>query len=341
MTEAISNPGADTPTVQVVIPCRDGIPYLAQALDSLRAQSYTNWVLSFVDCGSSDGSRELVTSVLGHDAQVLDAPGATAGEARTLAIRDSDHTLIAFLDADDRWHPRKLETQLALLTSSAVGLVYSDARAIDEEGRTLGSLFQTRRPRGDRCFEHLLDGNFVPLSSVLMRRELFDRAGGFPDGYRIAQDYLLFLRASRLADFDFHPEPLCDYRVRSQSLSADFRATYAENVRLLGELCDEAETVSAAALIDHARRRVLWRWWLREMFDPGRGRGWGAPGREAVRLAGGPLHARAALDLASVLVGGLRGAHVRRRMMRARAVGRATAPTKAPAIPSGVISDDS
>lgn len=310
------------PRVQVVMPCRDGLPHLREALDSLCAQSYTNWALTFVDCGSSDGSAQVVESVFGSEAHMLTAPGASAGEGRNLALGSAaagDTPLVAFLDADDCWHPNKLERQVQLLTSGEAGLVYSDCRVIDEQGRGLGSLFQTRRPRRGWCLPHLLDGNFVPLSSILMRRDLVERAGGFPAGFRVAQDYLLLLRAARLATFDFHAEALADYRVRPGSLNADFWASYDENVRVLQRLIDEADSEASAKPIRRAQRRVLWRWWLRGLVDPARGPLWGEPAREAMRRADGAMGVGAAHDLAAVVCGGLRGAHVRWRMMRKRA----------------------
>lgn len=342
----------DMPLVQVVMPCRDGLPHLREALDSLCAQSYPNWAFSFVDCGSSDGSAQVVEAVFGTEAtsraHMLKAPGSSAGEARNLALASSpsssaagaaDSPLVAFLDADDCWHPHKLATQVQLLTSGDAGLVYSDCRVINEHGRGLGTLFGTRRPRRGWCFEPLLDGNFVPLSSILMKRELFESAGGFPTGFRVAQDYLMLLRASRLATFDFHGEPLADYRVRPGSLSADYRATYRENVRLLegmiesliddaesGELSREAgseptHSRDPAAPVRRAQRRVLWRWWLRALVDPGRGSGgtrWGDPAREAMRLAQGAMGISAIRDLAAVVWGGIHGAQLRWRMMRVR-----------------------
>ncbi len=332
------------PLVQVVMPCRDGLPHLREALDSLCAQSYPNWTFSYVDCGSSDGSAQVVEAVFGGEAHILTAPGASAGEARNLALGAADSPLVAFLDADDCWHPHKLATQVQLLTSGDAGLVYSDCRVIDEHGRGLGTLFGTRRPRRGWCFQPLLDGNFVPLSSILMKRELFESAGGFPAGFRVAQDYLMLLRASRLATFDFHGEPLADYRVRPGSLSADYRATYRENVRLLEgmieSLIDEATSGDGssgrthsrdpAAPVRRAQRRVLWRWWLRALVDPGRGSDgtrWGDPAREAMRLAQGAMGISALRDLAAVVWGGIRGAQLRWRMMRVRSAGQIEAKT--------------
>jgi glycosyltransferase involved in cell wall biosynthesis len=302
------------PEVSVVMACRNGLPFLEEALDGLAAQTFSAWELLVVDGGSTDGSAELAARY-GPRVRVLSAPDAPPpGEARNRAVAHARAPLLAFLDADDRWRPDKLERQVALLRSSGAALVFSDCRVVDGKGRALGRYLSRHRPVRGSVAVRLAEENFVPLSTVLVTREAFEAAGGFPEGYWVADDYLLALRIARLGRFEYDDETLSDYRVHRGTITQDFRRAYHENVQvyraLLGDAHDEAERGRAR----RALGVLCWRWALREAAGGGLGRA-SSLAREATRATGAP---GAAGTLLKALASWLRGLPLRLRMARAR-----------------------
>lgn len=192
------------PAVSVVMIFRDAAKFIAEAVDSVQAQSFEGWELVLVDDGSCDGSTELALAFAQRDAdriRYVEHPGhASLGmsASRNAGLRLARGELIAFLDADDVWTPRKLEEQLAILREHP--------RAMMVFGRTkywhgwTGSAQDAARDHVVRSFERedilirpphlllktLLGGGGWPapsMSSVLVRRHAIDAVGGFEDTF--------------------------------------------------------------------------------------------------------------------------------------------------------------
>jgi len=308
---------SDGPRVSVIMPCRNGLPFLTDALRSLQAQTYENWELLFVDGASTDGSVEAVRARF-PDARILAAPDVPPpGAARNRAAEIAEGSLLAFLDSDDLWHPQKLARQVEFLAGCGADLVYSDCQVVDRDGHALGLYLSRHEPARGEVFEALLSGNFVPLPTILVTRELFERSGGFSEHLRSAGDYDWLLRAARHGRFDYQAEPLADYRLTPGSLTEDFRASYRENLEVLSNLADTEGGAGEKERIEAAASMVLWRWTVREALEGGRG--WlNAAGLlvRAIRAASGPLAGVGAL--VRVFRDGLRGVALRGRMLRAR-----------------------
>jgi hypothetical protein len=225
--------------------------------------------------------------------------------------------LLTFLDADDRWMPEHLERQVAFLLRSGAGLVYSDCRVVDADGRVLGRYLSRHQPARGDVFEALLGGNFVPLPTILVTRRLFDRSGGFAGYLRSASDYDWLLRAARHEPFDYLAEPLADYRVTPGSLTADFRASYRENIELLQDLEAVEESPETRQRIQAATSLVLWRWSVREaLAGPGAWKDALGLAARAMRTVPGRLAGLQGLK--RVLRDGFRGFGLRRRILGAR-----------------------
>ena len=307
----------DGPLVSVIMPCRDGMPFVGSAVRRVLAQEVPLELL-FVDAGSTDGSLQEVTSIDDDRIRVIEAPpGTQPGSARNLAARQARGEVLAFADADDLWRRDKLARQLRLRSVTGAALVYSDCRVIDREGRLLGMYLSRHRPVEGTVTDRLLEENFVPLSTVVVDRKAFECAGAFQAGFRVACDYLFMIRLSRMAVFAFDPESLVDYRIHGRNVTADFRTTYAENVRVLDLLlADEAANLGDARL-RRARSLVQWKWAIRELIaGPG---SWARARRQArgALRSGGTMMALS--TLAAAIRVGFRGFPLRVRMARARA----------------------
>jgi serine acetyltransferase len=203
-------------TVSVVITCYNYGRYLSGAIDSVLEQTYSDFEIILVDDGSTDDTEQVAGSYL-HNPRIQYIRQENAGQAnaKNTGIRHSTGELIAFLDADDRWCPDKLAKQIPCFSDSEVGVVYSLARYIDEEGKE----FNYKRtspylqPRRGKVSTWLILDNFVQFSSSVVRKECFEKFGVFDESLKMGIDWDLWLRISTGYAFDFVDEQLFYYRV--------------------------------------------------------------------------------------------------------------------------------
>jgi glycosyltransferase involved in cell wall biosynthesis len=201
---------------------------LAEALASVRSQTFQDWECLVADDESSDGTLPLLETAAAADGRIRALRGGHCGlpgRVRNRALRKATGSLIAFLDDDDIWLPGKIERQVRLIDAEPdVGLCFGRARRFgDARGvfPRVGTI--RRRPR----FETLWKRNFIPCSTVLARRGVLDSAGVFDETLPVAEDYDLWLRIARIAPIRFQSEILCLYRVHAARMSGD-RAIEAE-----------------------------------------------------------------------------------------------------------------
>jgi glycosyltransferase involved in cell wall biosynthesis len=188
------------PRISVVMPVRDAAAFLAEAVESVLAQTRPDWELLVVDDGSRDATPAIIRGFASRDPRVRslgDADGQSRGAswARNVAIRHARGEYIAFLDADDVWLPDKLEAQVPMLDARPeVGILYartlfwSSWAAPGAEpdftpalGVPLGTIVAP-----PRLLERILrDQAAVPCTcSVLVRKSVVDSVGGFEEAFR-------------------------------------------------------------------------------------------------------------------------------------------------------------
>ena len=216
--------------VAVVVPCYNAASYLARALDSVLAQTYTNFRLCVVDDGSTDETARLLRGYAEYGSCVRQQRSGAAA-ARNRGISVCKERYIAFLDADDYWLPTKLERQIALLEQNpGVGLVCSDCATI--EGRkNIGSYFSnTKVPKTGRLFELLTRECFIFTPTVVVRRACMEEVGLFNESLEVSEDFELWLRIAARWDVAVVPEVLAVRETRPEGLSLSTRReTYLEN----------------------------------------------------------------------------------------------------------------
>jgi glycosyltransferase involved in cell wall biosynthesis len=252
--------------------------------------------LIVIDDGSTDGTP-VALERFGEQLVLVQQPWRGAYAARNLGLRHARGELIAFIDSDDRWYPDRLVQQLPLLDAPDVGLVFGDAVLSDYRGPTPArrrlTAFQITPPRRGWVTRHFAYGNFVPTSSVLVRRCCLQELGGFPETPHLSADYLTWFRISLRYRFDYVPEPVFEYAVHAGGMSSDLVKSLHARIELFARLlADTTESRTADEL-----RRVLFHLhlslaaaWLRR--DPlgarrvlaGSSRGLrGSSGREGLR----------------------------------------------------------
>ncbi len=220
LTTKLPGSSITSPTVSVIMNCLNCSEYLPEAIDSVFAQTYTNWEIVFWDNASTDNSAEIAKSYGGKLRYFRSDKTYPLGEARNLAIEQARGRRIAFLDCDDIWLPEKLEKHLKLLEKKPqVALVFSDCYIINSAGNILKRSFDRSRPYRGRIFSELFIENFIPLLTVVIRKKVFEKMKGFDPRFRIAQDWDLFLRLAESFEIDFIDLPLAKYRTHQANFS--------------------------------------------------------------------------------------------------------------------------
>ena len=179
--------------VSVIIPTYNRREFLAQAVASVRAQTFQDWELIVVDDGSDDGSDEMLESLDDPRIRLIRQPRQGVSAARNRGIRASRHPWIALLDSDDQWQPSKLECQInALKTAPEYRLIHSDEIWI-RRGRRVNPK-KIHRKYGGWIYHRCLPLCVISPSSVLLQRSLLDEVGCFDEEYPVCEDYELWLR---------------------------------------------------------------------------------------------------------------------------------------------------
>jgi glycosyltransferase involved in cell wall biosynthesis len=200
--------------VSVVIATYNSARFIGQALKSVLSQTYDRYEVIVVDDGSTDNTQEVLREFEAW-IQYLYQENHGPSAARNAGIRLAKGDYICFLDADDQWSPNKLESQLAFLEDhSNIGLVFSDEEEISTPGTMRHSLLASssfysdlidQTPLHD-AFRKLLIENFIPTSTVMVRKACFATAGLFDESLRVVEDRDLWLRMA--AHFEIACLPL-------------------------------------------------------------------------------------------------------------------------------------
>jgi len=220
------------PTVTAIIPAFNAADHVARAVSCALASRDVTLEVVVVDDQSTDDTWRILES-FGDAIRKFRQPKGGPYRARNLGARMARGEWLAFLDSDDEWTPDKLARQLAV-ADAATDLVYTDRFNI-------GAADRVPRRFSDGCtlfegdiFEPLLLGNFVTLSSALMRKSAFERLGGFSEERMGVQDWDLWLRlAAGGGRVSVLREPVTSYRYHREQMSLAHDARAADRVAVL------------------------------------------------------------------------------------------------------------
>lgn len=225
----------------MIVPAYNAHETLAETIDSVLNQSIDELECIIVNDGSTDGTDEVALSYTDHRIVYYEQNNLERSVARNIGAALSSGFYLAFLDADDIWLPTKLEKQVQLLQSQGnLGLVYCDVIYFDGETKEdIGAFSQMTKLERGSVFERLLwKGNFIQSPTPVIRREVFDRVGGYDPSLVPLEDWDLWLRITRMYPVDYIPLPLARYRWRQQtvSLARPSQTVHASYLRLLNKV---------------------------------------------------------------------------------------------------------
>ena len=223
------------PKVSIVIPFYNALKYLPETVETVLAQTYQDYELVIVNDGSFEDVQGWVKALNHPKVRLINQENKGCSEARNVGIRQSDGEYIAFLDADDLWHPMKLEKQVKVLDEHPeAGLVYAWSDLIDERGQRTGRTAQATAE--GKIWENLLEENLVGGGSIpLIRRSCLEKTSLFDtDLISFLEDWDLWLRLAPITEFRVVPEVLMYYRQLDSSSSMNW-SKMAESYEIMIE----------------------------------------------------------------------------------------------------------
>jgi glycosyltransferase involved in cell wall biosynthesis len=205
-----------SPLVSVIIPCYNGEAYIEETITSALWQTYQNIEILVIDDGSTDGSAAIVEK---FPVRYIRQENRGLTPTRNRGVRESRGSYIVFLDADDRLMPEAIETGLRMLTQNPdCSMAVGDHCFISGNGSHLAP---SQKPFLTRYhFEALLRSNFIEMiSSVMFRKDVLEKVGGFDTSLRVAEDYDLYLRIARDHAICCHRAVVAEYRWHQSNAS--------------------------------------------------------------------------------------------------------------------------
>ncbi|HMK11605.1 MAG TPA: glycosyltransferase [Acidimicrobiales bacterium] len=206
------------PAVSVLMPVRNGGPWVREAVTSVLAQTATDLEMVVIDDGSTDDTADVLATFRDPRLRVERRAGAGLTRSLVRALELARAPLVARLDADDVALPDRLERQRRALDDHRdIGLLGTWAREIDVTGRELRVV---RPPVDDESIRRaLIRANPFVHSSVMMRRTVLDQVGGYDVSFPVAQDYDLWMRLACVTRLANLAEPLVVRRLTAGRVS--------------------------------------------------------------------------------------------------------------------------
>jgi glycosyltransferase involved in cell wall biosynthesis len=245
-------------SVSTIIPAYNAERFIANAVNSALAQTHARHEIFVVDDGSTDDTPRVLRR-FGDAVRVIHQANGGHVRARNHGAQRASGDWLAFLDADDEWLPEKLEKQLRAAEGD-VGLIYTDRENFGEIGR-VGTRASTATPlcEGD-VFERLLLGNFITVSSVLVRREWFERLGGFDADLLVCEDWDLWLRFSAAGGIvRAVEEALTRYRWHSASMTNNQERMCQGRLRVLERALASTRGKAVSRSLASRARGSVWK----------------------------------------------------------------------------------
>lgn len=222
-----------SPLVSVLMPVRNGADYLRPAIESILAQTWTDFEFLILDDGSTDGTAAILADYQSRDDRIRCLSHTARGVTPALneLARQARGELLARMDADDISEPQRLSKQVAALQQHPDCIVIGcQILFIDQEGAVLT---QSHYPMPPSEIEHQLRTGVtaLPHPGTMIRREALARVGGYDESFEAAQDLDLWLRLMEFGELRNLPEVLLQYRIHPKAISAARRQQQIEAVQ--------------------------------------------------------------------------------------------------------------
>jgi glycosyltransferase involved in cell wall biosynthesis len=254
-----------SPLVSVVVPAFNATKTISETLRSISQQTYAALEIVVVDDGSTDETADIARRYGETDSRVrvVAKPNGGVASARNAGIYATKGAYVAFIDADDLWHPTKIDKQLKVLLAGGpdMALVYAPFRQIDADGRVLASPHKYG-VNGWVIHRHFYS-NFVGNgSALLVRRSVLKEFGGFDScllqqGAEGCEDLLLQLRIAAHYRFGEVSEYLVGYRRLPDNMSSNTDQMIRSGILAVNKALSECRHIPGLSA-DEMLQRYAW-----------------------------------------------------------------------------------
>jgi len=276
------------PLVSIVIPVYNGANYMREAIDSALAQTYPRIEVLVVNDGSSDnGETERIAKDYGERIRYFSKENGGVASAVNRGIREMKGAYFAWLSHDDIFLAAKTARQVEFLQRNpGFGACYTDYLQIDAQGKRVREITTPWLPR-EKALKALFGRQYINGSTMVVRRDCFDRVGLFAEHLRYTQDMEMWFRLLLHFEIGRVAQALAGQRVHPEQGSRETQPHQEEARQVLDRLFADlgskgmlaAAAVPAGSAEERARRHI---WYGRALS---RGRGWVVQGGEELKKA--------------------------------------------------------
>ena len=207
------------PLVSVVMNCHNGEAFLRESIKSLISQTYKKWELIFWDNNSTDKSEKILKEFNDERIKYFKNDGyLRLYHAKNLAINQTKGDFVTFLDSDDLWNSKKLETQLKIYEKNkSMKFIYSNFFILKQSSNKIFKKSNKKLASG-KITQLLLNNYNIGLLTVMIKKDIFNH-DKFDEKYEIMGDFDFFIKLSQKFKFNCIQEPLATYRIHGSNLS--------------------------------------------------------------------------------------------------------------------------
>jgi glycosyltransferase involved in cell wall biosynthesis len=205
--------------VSVIINCRNSERFLRQCIDSVINQTYKNLQIIIVDNQSTDNTKEIIDSYQDNRIKYFNTLlSLSLGAARNVALEKTNGEFIAFIDSDDIWEKKKIESTIERFTNN-IGLVYSDVKYFNQQKHF--QLYSHRNIYTGKCFNDLICDYNLCMSSCIISNKIIKKYNiKFDKNLKVCEDLDFFLKIAFVSELDYVDEVHTNYRIHNSNLSA-------------------------------------------------------------------------------------------------------------------------
>lgn len=259
----------NNPNVSVIVPCHNREDTVVEAIDSVFTQDYENLEVIAVDDASTDGTLDVLRQIDDPRLRVTENPGKNGvSAARNHGVALSNAPWIAFQDSDDVWLPGKLSAQMARLEDSDYVAAY--CRMLIKADTKPDTPVQGSVPDPDIApldgyiLESLTRHSYISTQMLVLRRDVFDRVGGFDEDLPALVDWELMLRVAQEGPVAFIDSDLVVQRMSDNSITNSSRKRLGAQEYILEKHHDLLTGYPASLAFHHNRiaggHRIFGNW---------------------------------------------------------------------------------
>lgn len=214
----------DKSLVSVIIPCYNTEKYIVECIESALVQTYENLEIIIVNDGSTDQSLQQIKSVIDKRCQIISVENGGVAKARNIGIAASKGAYIGFLDADDLYHKTNIEEKINFLEQNpSISLVHGFEEVFDSESK---QIIEIAKGQDGEVLNSLLlfkEKVIHSPSSVVIRKELINKIGGFNEMLSTSADWEFWVRCAKEGSFGILSKALTKYRIHDAQMHMNVR----------------------------------------------------------------------------------------------------------------------